>query len=169
MRCALAVILFSVFGSAQAAIVTYNFEALLSGGNHNGSIISGTLIIDDASARDYQYLEAETDDAVLFWEYNTPLGTLNSESSSTIAYHLYGISGVGTGAPTVDEWYVDLSLDSSGERLTLGALGIGDKSVEFDGSSGTGSYSISSAVPIPAAVWLFGSALAGLGWFRRKA
>jgi hypothetical protein len=27
----------------------------------------------------------------------------------------------------------------------------------------------SSVVPIPAAVWLFGSALAGLGWFRRKA
>jgi hypothetical protein len=25
-----------------------------------------------------------------------------------------------------------------------------------------------TAVPIPAAVWLFGSALAGLGWFRRK-
>jgi hypothetical protein len=25
-----------------------------------------------------------------------------------------------------------------------------------------------SAVPIPAAVWLFGSALAGLGWLRRK-
>ena len=26
----------------------------------------------------------------------------------------------------------------------------------------------SSVVPIPAAVWLFGSALAGLGWMRRK-
>jgi hypothetical protein len=25
-----------------------------------------------------------------------------------------------------------------------------------------------TAVPIPAAVWLFGSGLAGLGWFRRK-
>lgn len=25
-----------------------------------------------------------------------------------------------------------------------------------------------SAVPVPAAVWLFGSALAGLGWLRRK-
>jgi hypothetical protein len=25
-----------------------------------------------------------------------------------------------------------------------------------------------TAVPIPAAVWLFGSALAGLGWMRRK-
>jgi len=27
---------------------------------------------------------------------------------------------------------------------------------------------VSSVVPIPAAVWLFGSALAGLGWLRRK-
>jgi hypothetical protein len=25
-----------------------------------------------------------------------------------------------------------------------------------------------SVVPLPAAVWLFGSALAGLGWIRRK-
>ncbi len=25
-----------------------------------------------------------------------------------------------------------------------------------------------TVVPVPAAVWLFGSALAGLGWFRRK-
>jgi hypothetical protein len=28
---------------------------------------------------------------------------------------------------------------------------------------------MTTAVPIPAAVWLFGSALAGLGWFRRQA
>ncbi|MCP4833046.1 MAG: VPLPA-CTERM sorting domain-containing protein, partial [Gammaproteobacteria bacterium] len=27
---------------------------------------------------------------------------------------------------------------------------------------------VGAAVPIPAAVWLFGSALAGLGWIRRK-
>jgi hypothetical protein len=27
---------------------------------------------------------------------------------------------------------------------------------------------VAAAVPIPAAVWLFGSALTGLGWFRRK-
>jgi hypothetical protein len=33
----------------------------------------------------------------------------------------------------------------------------------------TTAYFKSSVVPIPAAVWLFGSALAGLGWFRRKA
>jgi hypothetical protein len=34
-------------------------------------------------------------------------------------------------------------------------------------TSSAGSWS-ASVVPIPAAVWLFGSALAGLGWMRRK-
>ena len=39
----------------------------------------------------------------------------------------------------------------------------------FDQSSGIGVDNFAATVvPIPAAVWLFGSALAGLGWFRRK-
>ena len=33
---------------------------------------------------------------------------------------------------------------------------------------GTGYITSSSVVPVPAAAWLFGSALAGLGWLRRK-
>jgi hypothetical protein len=38
------------------------------------------------------------------------------------------------------------------------------------GATDKGVYLVrSSVVPIPAAAWLFGSALAGLGWFRRKA
>jgi hypothetical protein len=93
MRCALAIMLLFIFSSAQAAIVTYNLEALLSGGSYNGSIITGTVIIDDALAKDYEYLYAGLDnpvdaggiyDAVLFWEYNTPVGTFNSGSSSTV-------------------------------------------------------------------------------------
>jgi len=32
----------------------------------------------------------------------------------------------------------------------------------------TGGRVIANVVPIPAAVWLFGSALAGLGWMRRR-
>jgi len=35
-------------------------------------------------------------------------------------------------------------------------------------SLSSGSISAISEVPIPAALWLFGSALAGLGWVRRK-
>jgi hypothetical protein len=40
-------------------------------------------------------------------------------------------------------------------------FGFGSATVELDNI-------VVSAVPIPAAVWLFGSALAGLGWMRRK-
>jgi hypothetical protein len=40
-------------------------------------------------------------------------------------------------------------------------FGFGFGTVELDNV-------VVSAVPIPAAVWLFGSALAGLGWLRRK-
>ena len=45
-------------------------------------------------------------------------------------------------------------------------FGSGGTSVEFVDGAINGV--IVSAVPIPAAVWLFGSALAGLGWMRRK-
>ena len=42
------------------------------------------------------------------------------------------------------------------------------RNLDTDGvASLTGSVSASN-VPIPAAIWLFGSALAGLGWMRRK-
>ena len=43
----------------------------------------------------------------------------------------------------------------------------------YQGAADNGSYRMgtylvrSSVVPVPAAVWLFGSALAGLGWMRR--
>jgi hypothetical protein len=48
-------------------------------------------------------------------------------------------------------------------------------SIQFDTSGGSPVYVdnivtdvVASVVPVPAAVWLFGSALAGLGWLRRK-
>ena len=41
-------------------------------------------------------------------------------------------------------------------------------SISASGASLSGSVTSVSMVPIPAAVWLFGSALAGLGWLRRK-
>jgi hypothetical protein len=41
-----------------------------------------------------------------------------------------------------------------------------ERVAQIESSSGT--WIKSSVVPVPAAVWLFGSALAGLGWMRRK-
>jgi hypothetical protein len=49
-----------------------------------------------------------------------------------------------------------------------GAVDLLRLSVSGGGSATTIDNIALTAVPVPAAVWLFGSALAGLGWFRRK-
>ncbi len=60
---------------------------------------------------------------------------------------------VGTG-----DW---LNLESVTFRAEGNNTGLGFSAVEVDNI-------VISAVPVPAAVWLFGSALAGLGWIKRK-
>jgi len=60
----------------------------------------------------------------------------------------------GTGFVSLDEAY---DINANGQVVGIGTLS--------DGSQGA--FMI-SAIPVPAAVWLFGSALAGLGWMRRR-
>lgn len=60
---------------------------------------------------------------------------------------------VGTG-----DW---LNLESLYFEAVGNPWGVGYATVELDNV-------VVSAVPIPAAIWLFGSALVGLGWVRRK-
>ena len=61
--------------------------------------------------------------------------------------------------------------DMQGDPIgTVSVLGI-NNGVSFNGTNPESfdtNYFVATAVPIPAAVWLFGSALAGLGWMRRK-
>ena len=75
-------------------------------------------------------------------------------------------------------------ITADGQTVGLSTpLGTGDwlnlQRVEFYADNYNGGYApaieveldnivVGAAVPIPAAVWLFGSALAGLGWLRRK-
>jgi hypothetical protein len=75
--------------------------------------------------------------------------------------------------------WVDPQIGASSNTLTLGP-GIYEVHMEMTAAKGVApgpvisSYSAMtstfrmSVVPVPAAVWLFGSVLAGLGWFRRK-
>lgn len=60
----------------------------------------------------------------------------------------------GTGFVSLDEAF---DINENGDIVGVGTLTTGEK----------GAFYV-SAIPIPAAVWLFGSALAGLGWMRRK-
>ena len=61
-------------------------------------------------------------------------------------------------------------LQSRDESMLIGWSGL--TKVEIENASGAFGMVFDTfevtAVPIPAAVWLFGSALAGLGWMRRK-
>ena len=54
------------------------------------------------------------------------------------------------------------------DLLSLGFLGVNTVQLVHEGGWINIDNLESTAVPIPAAVWLFGSALAGLGWMRRK-
>jgi hypothetical protein len=53
-----------------------------------------------------------------------------------------------------------------------GWMGLSSIEIDYTASTGFSAAVIDniavSVVPVPAAVWMFGSALAGLGWFRRK-
>jgi hypothetical protein len=66
-------------------------------------------------------------------------------------------------------WQGSLSNAGGNIALEVGMTSAG--SYEIDLSNFSQRFLASgtiSAIPVPAAVWLFGSALAGLGWFRRK-
>ena len=65
------------------------------------------------------------------------------------------------------------TLDNQTEQITLLAVVNGLSSINLNGqvigSSGKGSYNVAfSVVPLPAAAWLFGSALVGLVSFSRR-
>jgi hypothetical protein len=72
---------------------------------------------------------------------------------------LAGGGSANLGVPTgTGDW---LNLEAVFFSAEGNQFGFGSATVELDNV-------VVSAVPIPAAVWLFGSALAGLGWLRRK-
>lgn len=159
MRFLLLLLFLSIGTGAMAAPVTYALSDFnfADGGSAHGSFTydsssnimsavniyttSGTAFTGDAygtGVANWLYLEFYTD--------NFP-GTTN-ETAFVLSLNQGAISGTAQGTEFLctGEW---CSGSSIGLRSIVG--------------SGT-----LTAVPLPAAVWLFGSALAGLGWIRRK-
>ena len=98
-------------------------------------------------------------------QMSTLSGEAFSLSSLSVSYTSAKLTGYYAGGGIVQTDWV------SGD-IILGPEWQGLESVRFDGSTAyffTGLDDIVvSTVPVPAAVWLFGSALAGLGWLKRK-
>lgn len=120
----------------------------------------------------YELNVVDTKDVLTFFS----LVDTNTEQR-TVNYWLYNdidgtVGSVDLGATVLeDETYVDLLGDGIGgtfsHLLTSGAQYV----LKIAVSGGSTAFSAStqiSAVPLPAAAWLFGSALVGLGIFRRR-
>ena len=104
----------------------------------------------DVSGNGSQFVFSNSDDSPSHWsrlvlEFESPLN--NAGGAVNLVYGTPGLS---------------LDLLENGSVECAGTI-CSTVIAAADGGSITG-----SVVPIPAAAWLFGSALAGLGWIRRK-
>ncbi len=159
MRHALGVILLLVVGSANAATIVYSSEDVVTG--IGGLDIGGTLYnVDFEALGGFSTFGGEVD----FWSdgeeafaaslaINATLNSIGEELTITVnnSFETFYLVNWGDG-------------DFATENLRFGPWVV----VEIDGPRNPDYVTAWSVVPLPAAVWLFGSALAGLGWFRRR-
>jgi hypothetical protein len=172
------------------------FEGMAESGNYPGTSQPYTedgITVQQPQGQDdiWNYCSCGTVDGLRSWYSNGgDYGYTMITRSNGSDFQAIGMD-VGHGNTTWDYYYYELYDDNvlvqSGnyfiedEFFYLGFSGGGFDTVllkngEYSGQSiGDGSYNALaidnvelSAVPIPAAVWLFGSGLGLLGWFRRR-
>ena len=157
MRHALAVILLFVVGSANAATIVYSSPGVVTG--IGGLDIGGTLYNVDFEATAYSTFGGEVD----FWSTaneaitasNVINAILTAEDNVDVNNEVLSVYHVRWG----DGAFAEESVNSSGLWANTGGI----PALPY-----APIVTAWSVVPLPAAVWLFGSALAGLGWLRRK-
>jgi hypothetical protein len=192
MRHALGVILLLAVGSAQAAAVIGESNLVGTGdltvieydnGQHFEFLdLDLTTNYTYASAlAEYGgygfYVADENDVSQLFSAFDinydfTP-GSVTSIGGSLLDNRELFIGYLGETAPNASAGaYNESSALSSGPYFCVSTDGCGPvvftNDSNFIPTSVIGITLVRAAVPIPAAVWLFGSALVGLGWLRRK-
>jgi hypothetical protein len=159
MRHALAVILLFVVGSAQAIPVTWTLDGVTF---DDGGIASGSFVYD-----------ADVCCTIFDVNIHTTAGTSMTGAdyltNSSLAGNATGLNPTGT-TGTLLLLFAE-GLTNAGGSIAL-LPGPCFASCEFrsepiSATRGVLTGSI-TAVPIPAAVWLFGSGLGLLGWLRRR-
>ncbi len=171
MRHALAVMLLFVVGSANAASVVYSSPGVVTG--IGGLDIGGTLYNVDFETGDYSTFGGVED----FW------GTIGEAGAAATAINaVLNVEG-GSGSCAFSNVCVNkvMGLDELGDTYSVSFGGFAAISticwtsctatwtLDFPNSVQVAGFATAwSVVPLPAAVWMFGSALAGLGWMRRR-
>jgi hypothetical protein len=181
MRAFIGVLALLAAGTSQAATVTIDFDALPvdygkpfpayddSAFNEHGYsfyIENGGVKVDGAGKdlRAITYTSFDTGSVVIeqagggFFALHSVDAIFNNPTGASVS----GRTSGGTNFSVTDLGSIGTGFWLSLEYVSFNA-GAAELSTVF-----IDDVVVGSAVPVPAAVWLFGSALAGLGWMRRK-
>jgi hypothetical protein len=175
MRHALGVILLFVLGSAQATPVTWTVDAQFE----DGAFLTGTFMYDED-------LNIYTNSDLVTTTGSIEGRTYTLASTTLGTATVLSLPSDGNTPPDFSDWAdrnimvleFNSALTNEGGVISI-VSGSSPFDSSFEGPMGVGSFpsipeirlvasGTVSAVPIPAAVWLFGSGLAGLGWMRRR-
>jgi hypothetical protein len=195
-RVMLTAVLLLLGGMVKAGSVTIDFDDInatyvgLASYQEDGMTLTsnvpdGTLIdVNNTVRENIGIFSGGTSSQSMFWGANGAVSTLTLSADSGLRFSiasldassLYNAAGTLTltgtkaGGGTVSQ-VLNLNGDISSYNVTgLGLVTSLDLS--YDGSTFSAPYDVDNinlnVVPIPAAVWLFGSGLGMLGWFRRR-
>jgi hypothetical protein len=167
VRNLIAVVLLLGCGLAQAAVVTWTVDAVFD----DGGILEGTFDFDDVLVQ-YSNINLVSSGGTLGPVFNSSYSSyvLPFSDSDTFVADTSVTNAVPQSILNIN---FSESLTAGGGIVSF-VIGSGPTgSEEISGSIATGTFrqvtsGTVSTVPIPAAVWLFGSALAGLGWINKR-
>jgi hypothetical protein len=196
MRLIISMLLLVAGSAAQAALVTVDFEATLptyfgltsyqqDGITLTSNVPDGTLIdIDNVVRGNLGVPTGGTESQALFWGDNSTSGIISlsddlgrqfdllalDASSVTNASGQITVTGTKFGGGTVSQI---VSLTGSLATYNLsGMTDLSSVSISFEGANYYAPFDMDniqlSVIPVPAAVWLFMSALGVLGWRSRS-
>ena len=166
MKNLIAAVLLLGCGFAQAAPLTWAVDAVFD----DGGILQGTFDYDDA-LNQYSNVDIVSSGGSLASIFDSSYSSYSILSNSS---NFLSDTSVTNAVPqSLLNLTFSESLTADGGVVSL-VIGSGPNgSGEISGSIATGTSRLVtsgtvSTVPVPAAVWLFGSGLAGLGWMRRR-
>jgi hypothetical protein len=170
MKNLMAAVLLLVVGSAQAAPLTWtlNNVTLRSDLTGENGTLTGSFDYDadtntysNLAIDSYEWLD-DLDDA----EFRAVYNDHEEQADYGSPVSLWGKAQLNDFESSELNLFFDAALTGAGGQVGISQTSYQIGYIEYRAWANVGGTV--SAVPIPAAVWLFGSALGGLGWMRRR-